>query len=115
MARITMTAVVLALSVVFAGCTRPLLFNNGLFLHTVEPLTINSNPTAVRESLGEARGYIYQAEYPLVTVISVRLGKNALGEVAREHGISTVSYADIERWGAFFGLWSTDVVHIYGR
>jgi hypothetical protein len=107
--------VVLTLSVVLTGCTRPLLFNNGVFLHTVEPLTFNNNPTEVRESLKQARGTITQVTDPLSSALSIRVGKNGLGGVAKEHGIETVYYADIERWSALFGLWSRDVVHIYGR
>jgi hypothetical protein len=87
----------------------------GLYSHTIEPLTFNNNPTEVRESLRQARGVINQVEYPLSSVLTIRLGRNGLGDVAKRHGIETVYYADIENWSALFGLWSRDVVHIYGR
>ncbi len=104
-----------ALLLLLTGCSRPLLFNNGLFSHTTEPLTFNREPTEVGREGRLAYGRINQLQYPLATAISVRLGKNGLGDVAKEHGISTIYYADIERWSAAFGLWSAEVVHIYGR
>ncbi|HUJ18737.1 MAG TPA: hypothetical protein VL197_12175 [Nitrospirota bacterium] len=92
------------------GCSNALLFS-----HTVEPLTLNPNPTEVRESLTKARGYIIQGETPFMSTISVRLGKNGLGEVAKQEGIDTIYYADLEKWSCCLGFWRMDVVHIYGR
>ena len=98
-----------------AGCTNGLLLDSGLYKHTVEPLTFNREPTEVLKSAQEAKGRILQVEYPLSSVLSVRLGTNGLGDVAKQRGITTVYYADQESWSALFGLWSMDVVHIYGR
>ncbi len=60
-------------------------------------------------------GFIIHAQTPISALISARVGKNGLGDVAKAHGIKTIYYADIERWSAAFGLWSMEVVHIYGR
>ncbi len=90
-------------------------FLGGIYSHTVEPLTFNPAPTELQLGEKEGRGRINQFQYPLTSAISVRLGKNGLGDVAREQGIGTIYYADIERWSAAFGLWSMEVVHIYGR
>jgi hypothetical protein len=87
----------------------------GIYFHTVQPLTFNLVPTDFEESGKEGRGRINQIQYPLSSAISVRLGKNGLGEIAKAHGIEKIYYADIERWSAIFGLWSAEVVHIYGR
>lgn len=115
MKRIINVSVLVAMTLFSAGCSRALLFNNGLFSHTVEPLTFNREPTEVMNSEQRALGRINQFQHPLISAVSVRLGKNGLGEVAREHGINTIYYADLERWSAAFGLWSMEVVHIYGR
>ncbi len=115
MRKIKLTAFILALSVALAGCTQALLFNNGVFLHTVEPLTLNQNATDVRESLLRGRGSITQVSDPLISGLSVRLGKNGLGDIAKRHGIETIYYADLEEWSCCLGLWSRDVVHIYGK
>ncbi len=86
-----------------------------LFRHTVEPITFNREPTKVRESEREAVGRITHLAYPLAFGLSIRLGKNGLGDIAKEHGMNTIYYADIEKWRALFGLWSMDIVHLYGR
>ncbi len=115
MKRVYLIAGVLALCGVIAGCSQPLLFNSGLYSHTVEPLTINPNPTEVRESLKKAKGSIMQISDPLTSALSIRLGKNGLADVAKKHGMETIYYADLESWNILFGLWSSDVVHIYGK
>ncbi len=88
--------------------------NGGLYSHTVEPLTINREPTETANGLERARGDINQLQYPL-TVISVRVGKNGLGDVATKHGLKTVYYADIEKRSVLFGIWQQQIIHVYGR
>ena len=102
----------ISLSIVLAGCANGVLFNGGLYSHTVQPLTRNPNPTEILNTLKQSKGYVNQFSYQ---VFSVRLGKNGLGQVAKEHGIKTIYFADIETWSAVFGLWQMDVVHIYGN
>jgi hypothetical protein len=103
---------VLLLSLILAGCANGVLFKSGLYSHIVQPLTINPNPTEVRDSMKQARGYTNQFQYE---VVSIRVGKNGLGQVAKEHGLETVYFADLETWSAVFGLWQMSVVRIYGR
>lgn len=112
MKTISRKVVVLLLSLIIAGCANGVLLGSGLYTHTVQPLTINPNPTEVRDSMKQARGYTNQLQYE---VVSIRVGKNGLGQVAKEHGLETVYFADIERWSAFFGFWQMSVVRIYGR
>ncbi len=112
MKKIGHPAILAAAILLLAGCSNSLLFSNGLFMHTVEPLTFNREATKLRETEREAKGRINQFQS---AAISVRLGKNGLGDIAKEHGINTIYYADIERWSVLFGLWSQDVVHVYGR
>ena len=88
------------------------MLNNGIFTHTVQPLTFNREPTKVKEIERESIGRITQVTAPY---LNIRLGKNGLGDIARENGIETIYYADIEQWTAAFGTWRMDVVHIYGR
>ncbi len=118
----------LALALILSGCASSVAVNanqsrnsfngtlwGGLYFHTVQPLTFNPLPTEFEESSREGRGRVNQIQYPLSTAISVRVGKNGLGEIAKAHGIQKIYYADIERWSALFGLWSAEVVHIYGK
>jgi hypothetical protein len=87
----------------------------GLYSHTVQPLTLNREPTDMQKSAKEGKGRITHIDYPLTAVLSVRVGKNGLGQVAKEHGMTTICYADLEQWSALFGLWSMEIIHIYGR
>ena len=121
MKRFIVTLFMLTAALFISGCYNGLLFYKGLYTHTVEPLTFNREPTAVTESESEAQGVINQVSSapipiaPISYAVNVRIGKNGLGDVAREHGLQTIYYADIERWTAGFGLYSREVVHIYGR
>jgi hypothetical protein len=101
--------------IVLTGCSNGVLFRDGLFSHTIQPLTFNREPTKLREGEREALGRINQFQYPLTAGLSIRIGKNGLGDIAKEHGMKTIYYADIERWSAAFGIWSAEVVHVYGR
>lgn len=87
----------------------------GIYSHTISPLTVNPDRTEVKEGIKEGRGRVNQISYPLTAGMSIRLGKNGLGDIAKEHSMSTIYYADMERWSILFGLWSSEVVHIYGR
>jgi hypothetical protein len=51
-------SVVLALTLLLAGCSNGVLFNSGLYSHTVEPLTFNRNPTEVERRMLQANGDI---------------------------------------------------------
>ena len=87
----------------------------GIYSHTVQPLTMNREPTDVINSEKEGKGRITQIDYPLTSGLSIRVGNNGLGQVAQERGMTTIYYADLEQWSAVFGLWSMEIVHIYGR
>jgi hypothetical protein len=121
-------AFALVLALILSGCASSFFANanqyrnsyngtlfGGIYFHTVQPLTFNPLPTEFEADSKEGRGRVNQIQYPLTSAISVRLGKNGLGEIAKAHGITRIYYADIERWSAVFGLWSAEVVHIYGR
>lgn len=87
----------------------------GIYSHTIQPLTVNKEPTEVKKAQREGKGRITQIDYPVTAGLSIRVGKNGLGQVAKEHGITTIYYADLEQWSALFGIWSMEVVHIYGQ
>ena len=104
-------SVVIALSLLLAGCAGGVLFHSGIYSHTVEPLTFNRNPTDVEGSMQPAKGDIREIQY----YVSVQWGTNGIGDVARKNGINTVYYADLERLRVLFGIWQQDIVHVYGR
>ena len=103
--------VLFAAGLFLSACTNGVL-HYGLYTHTVQPLTFNRDPTNVKESDHEGVGRITEVTVPYV---DIRVGNNGFGNIAKEHGITKIYYADIERWTAAFGIWRMDVVHIYGR
>jgi len=105
------TSVVLTLTLLLTGCSNGVLFNSGLYSHTVEPLTFNRNPTEVERNIQRANGDISHIQFE----IAILWGTNGIGDVARKHGIETVYYADIEKLRVLFGIWQEDIVHVYGR
>jgi len=96
MKRINRIALIPALALLLTGCV---------------PLTFNRNPTDVARSQGQATGDIQQIQF----YVTVLVGENGIGEVAKKHGIETVYYADDETRSVFFGLWSEEIIHVYGR
>ena len=83
MRTISRKIVVLSLFLILAGCANGVLFNSGLYSHTVQPLTINPNPTEVRDSMKQARGYTNQFQYQ---VVSIRVGKTASAKLQKSTG-----------------------------
>jgi hypothetical protein len=80
------------------------------FRHIVIPLDVNLAATA-HETNGESlRGGLKSVRYN----VEVRWDTIAVSDIAREHGIETVHYADLEIL-SFFGVWEQRILHVYGR
>ncbi len=103
--------IMLALFLLVAGCANGVLFNNGLYSHTVEPLTFNREPTEVLIDNKQGVGDIKHVQY----IVSIQIGTNGIGDVAKKSGIETVYYADIEKRSFVFGIWQQQIIHLYGR
>jgi hypothetical protein len=101
-------AVVLA---TLTGCANGVLLRNGLYTHVITPLTFNREPTELQDTTKRGRGNIEHFQYQ----VSVEVGKNGLGDVAKKHGIETIYYADREKQSFLFGIWQREFVHVYGR
>lgn len=97
------------------GGPQTLTLFGGIYSHTVQPLTINRESTDIIKDMNEGTGRITQIDYPITAGLSARVGKNGLGQIAKEHGMTTIYYADLEQWNALFGLWPMEVVHISGQ
>jgi hypothetical protein len=107
MKEIKRMALVPVLALLLTGC----LFRGGLYSHTVVPLTFNRDATEVAKSWSQARGEIEQIQF----YVTVQVGENGIGDVAKKHGIETVYYADQETRTVLFGIWREDIIHVYGR
>ena len=105
----SMAALILLLSL--TGCANGVLFNNGLYSHITTPVTFNQKPTDLQDVNKLGRGRIEHIQYQ----ITVEVGTNGIGDVAKKHGMETVYYADMERQSFLFGLWQREFIHIYGK
>jgi len=93
-----------ALALLLCGCT-----NGLIYTHTISPLDTNMDRTPAAAKTGA--GNVKHLQY----YVSVTWDSNGIGTIARENGIDTIYFADIETRSLFFGLWRQFTVHIYGR
>ena len=94
------------------GCgTGPLV---GLVYTKVKmPLSRDLNASPLKENDGS--GKVIKIKEPISGYgIYTELNSNAIGEIAKKHGISTVYFADQERFSVL-GIWTTTEVIIYGE
>ncbi len=101
----------LILVLILTGCANGILFNSGLYSHITTPITFNQKPTELKDSTKKGHGDIEHIQYQ----ISISVGTNGIGDIAKKHGMETVYYADLERQSFLFGLWQREFIHIYGR
>lgn len=104
MGTIVRIAAVLALVLVFSGCTVGIIYQ-----HTMEPLTINHLSTPVAGT--EGRNDIKHIQFPYVGVM---WGDAALNDIAREKGLQELYYADLE-YLSVLTIWRLNTIHLYGR
>ena len=92
------------LALVPTGC------GNGLiYRHTIEPLTINFDSTPIAAGRPE-RGDVKNFRY---SYVDIRWDENAIGRIAKTHGIETVYYADRETLSVLW-FWTQNFVIVYG-
>ncbi len=94
---------VAVLAAAAAGCAPGLVYSR-----VTTPLDTNLDaiPYERRMSMDPVNSFRY--------IVRVDWGTNAIGDIAKKHGIETVYYADIERLYIWFGLWRQAWVRIYG-
>jgi hypothetical protein len=96
--------VVLA-SLLFSGCGLGLLYT-----HTVKPLGANMRSTEMVKTSGQG-----DIKRIAIQGISVTWGDSALGDIAKEKGLTELYYADRETLFVMFGIWHQETIHLYGR
>ncbi len=82
--------------------------SGAVFTHVVVPLDTNFDRTAVQAD--SARDDTKRFQYR----VRIEWGDQAIGEIARRHGIHTVHYADVETL-SLLGVWTQRWVRIYGE
>jgi hypothetical protein len=94
-----------ALLLALCGCATGVLYT-----HTVFPLTRDLSATPVVAGPGVS-GSVKQIRY---RGLDVRWDGNAIGEIAAEHGLSRVDYADVEVIRVL-SVWTRTYVRVYGE
>lgn len=98
------TASLLVLSVCLTGC--------GLLYHrTVVPATDDFHATPV---MGKSPGSSNVKRIKYSWYVDVQWDSNGIGDIAKEHGISPVHYADLEEL-RILGIWLQTWLIVYGE
>ena len=89
---------------VFYGCA---------YVNIRTPYDTDLNQTPASVDIGS--GKIVRIKEPLSSYgIYAEFNSNAIGEIAKRHGLKTVYYADVERLG-ILRIWRHDELIVYGE
>ena len=78
------------------------------------PFTKKLNRTP-NELVIDAKGTVTRLREPFTGYgISATFDSNAIGDIARRNGLTTVYYADHERFSVLLGIWRYDRIIVYG-
>jgi hypothetical protein len=93
--------VVFALFLPLSGC---------VYVHTVEPLTLDMDRTPVAGMQKE--GNLKLISYPPVELVA--WDSAAIGDIAKKQGMQEVYFADLETF-SILHIWNQYTVHVYGK
>lgn len=96
------------------GCQEYLL--HGLvYTHVTIPLTSNLDRTPVPQHPDKGQGRMIRITEPFTGYgLYTEIYSNAIGDIARKHGVNTVYFADQELY-SILGVWTSSTIHIYGE
>jgi len=103
---------------IFAGCLTLGRMGSGslkgyVFKFVRVPLTINLDNTPA--TIFQANGKIIKVESPIPGYrFYGEFNSNAIGDIAKKHGLNKVYFADMEIF-SIFGIFGYKEVHIYGE
>ncbi len=104
MIRFCLYITLLTAVLMFTGCAS----TGIIYTHVTTPLDTNMSqtPSGVVQGEGEVK--------ELALHVSFLWDSNAIGDIAKEHGMETVYYADLEIL-RILSIWSEYTVHVYGK
>lgn len=106
MKRIASIALAATAALFVSGCT-----HGYVYTHTVRPLSQNHRPTTIVQS--SAKGSVKRLDIRVVP-LDFEWSSNAIGDIARKHGMEEVYFADMEIF-SIFSVWTQRTVHLYGK
>ncbi|MBW2606856.1 MAG: hypothetical protein JRD05_04385 [Deltaproteobacteria bacterium] len=84
-----------------------------IFTHIRVPYTKNLNNTPVTNI--HANGIVFHAAEPVSGYnFYIELDSNAIGDIAKKHGLKKFYFADLEIF-SILGIWKHEKLHIYGE
>ena len=83
-----------------------------LYTHITRPLDTNMSVTL--SGTGEAKGSVKHISIPLGIPIDFLWDSVAVGDIAKENGLTTVHYTDLEQLRVL-GIWNRYTLHLYGE
>lgn len=102
------------MSAVFAAAGCGVVSRGLLYTDTIQPLCKDARGTDLGSKT--ASGSSKRVELPTARVdLTAEWDSRAIGDIAREHGITTVNGCDSRRQSYVFGIWRKDEVIIYGE
>ena len=93
------------LGLALSGCLR-----GAIYTHTLQPYTTDLGDTPVVAGPG-VRSSLKQLRY---SWLDVRWNNNAIGRIAKDQGLETAYYADVEVIRVL-GIWTQVYVRVYGE
>jgi hypothetical protein len=85
-----------------------------IYTHLKYPLTWDLHDTKKPQALPQHAKIIEISEPFTGFSINAKLNSNAIGEIAKAHGIETLYFADQERF-SILGIWTYHKVTLYGE
>ena len=82
-----------------------------IYTHTIKPLDVNLSQTPISD-LDDCKGDIKRLKYSVY--VDIMWDSNAIGELYKRCGFSTIYYADQETF-SLCGIWTQHKIHIYGK
>jgi PBP1b-binding outer membrane lipoprotein LpoB len=100
--------------IVFMAMALALLFSGCVYIHTVEPLTLNMDRTPMTSV--EKEGSLKLISFPPLSGAYqlVAWDSAAIGDVAKKQGMQEVYFADLETL-SILRIWNRYTIHVYGK
>ncbi len=83
-----------------------------LYTHVTRPLDTNMSETL--NGIAQANGSIKLIHLPVAVPLDFLWDSTAVGDIAKEHGLETVHFADLERLSVLT-VWNRYTLHLYGE
>ena len=103
-----------AMLMLLTGCSSTGPMPGFIYTNVTYPLTWDLDATPVPQEVPRDAKIIEVREPFSGLGINARLNANAIGEIARTHGLKTLYFADQERF-SILGIWTSHKVILYGR